>query len=368
MEALAAFASMDARPNPMTLVSVLPACSRLKVLNPGKSVHGFGLRSFRGHGSNLILDNAILEMYASCGDLVSARHLFGEMAERDVVSWTTLIAGYARNQSSEEAIVVFSAMLWDGEAAPNELTLMSVLRACASVGALRLGKCLHSCLLKNCTGVDELVGNALVNFYAKCGDVGTSCKVFTGISCKDLVSWCTMIWGMAMNGRGKQALQLFASMLCHGVRPDGLAFLAVLSACCHAGLVDEGLMIFRAMIEVYGIVPQKEHYTCMVDAYGRAGKVEEAESLVKGMPAEIDGHVWGALLSSCRLHGGGKVESECLSGQVLEGDVSFGGGMYALVSNMLASGGRWENSHSVREQMRARRIRKIVGCSWIEVH
>ncbi|XP_038975857.1 pentatricopeptide repeat-containing protein At3g46790, chloroplastic-like isoform X2 [Phoenix dactylifera] len=122
-EALAAFASMDARPNPMTLVSVLPACSRLKALNLGKSVHAFGLRSFGGHRSNLILDNAMLELYVSCGDLVAARHLFGEMAERDVVSWTTLIAGYARNQSSEEAIVVFSAMLWDGEAAPNEATL-----------------------------------------------------------------------------------------------------------------------------------------------------------------------------------------------------------------------------------------------------
>ncbi|XP_010908276.4 putative pentatricopeptide repeat-containing protein At3g05240 [Elaeis guineensis] len=367
-EALAAFASMDARPNPMTLVSVLPACSRLKGLNLGKSIHAFGLRTFGGHGSNLILDNAILEMYVRCGDLVAARHLFGEMAGRDVVSWTTLIAGYARNQSSEEAIAVFSEMLWDGETAPNEATLVSVLRACASLGALRFGKCVHSCFFKNCIGVDGLVGNALVNFYAKCGDVGMSGKVFTGISCRDLVSWCTMIWGMAMNGRGKQALQLFASMLCQGVRPDGLAFLAVLSACCHAGLVDQGLMIFRAMSEVYGIMPQKEHYTCMVDAYGRAGKLKEAESLVQGMPAEIDGHAWGALLSSCSLLGGDKVESESLSGQVLEGDVSVGGGMYALVSNMLASGGRWESSHSVRELMKARRIRKIAGCSWIELH
>ncbi|CAD5179341.1 unnamed protein product [Musa acuminata subsp. malaccensis] len=365
-EALAAFRSMDVPPNALTLVSLLPACARLGALLPGKAVHGFGLKSCGGHGCNVILDNAILDLYMSCRDLVSARNLFGEMPSKDVVSWTTLISGYAANGIPEEAISAFHVMLRHGQVEPNEATMACVLRACASLGALSTGKWIHSYLLKSHIGVCGLPGNALINMYAKCGVIVMAWRAFSGLACRDLVSWCTMMGGLAMTSRSDLALQLFASMICHGLRPDGVAFLALLSACCHAGLLDQGLMIFKAMSKVYGVVPKKEHYTCMMDAFSRAGRLKEAEGILCSMPVEPDKHVWGVLLSACKTHGLQQAEWEHLGGKALGGYLDFGGGTYALVSNILADAGRWEVSNHVRDLMRVRKVEKTVGCSRIE--
>ncbi|RZR72115.1 hypothetical protein BHM03_00010412 [Ensete ventricosum] len=366
-EALAAFRSMDVPPNALTLVSLLPACARLGALRHGKAIHGFGLKSCGGHGCNVILDNAILDLYLSCGDLVSARNLFGEMPSKDVVSWTTLISGYAANGIPEEAIATFHVMLRHGQVEPNEATMACVLRACASLGALSTGKWIHSYLLKSRIGVWGLPGNALINMYAKCGAIGMAWRAFSGVVRRDMVSWCTMMGGLAMSSRADLALQLFASMICHGLRPDGVAFLALLSACCHGGLVDQGLMIFEAMSKVYGVVPHKEHYTCMMDAFSRAGRLKEAEGILRGMPVEPDRHVWGVLLSACKMHGLQQAEWEQLGGkEALGGHLDFGGGTYALVSNILADAGRWQVSNQVRDLMRVRKVEKTAGRSRIE--
>ncbi|OAY66441.1 putative pentatricopeptide repeat-containing protein [Ananas comosus] len=367
VEAVNAFAGMGVRPNAMTLVSLLPACSALKALDIGKSVHGFCFRSFRGHGSNVILDNAILDMYYKCGDIVSAQTLFGEMPRRDVVSWTTMVSGFARNGSYKEAIFAFCEVLLDGEVEPNEATIVSVLGAIASLGSLSLGKLVHCYLLRSQLGVDGILGNALINMYTKCGDVGLAFKVFRELSYKDLVSWCTVIGGMAINGRVKHALQLFSLMLQYGAQPDGIVFLALLSSFCHAGLVDHTLEIFDAMSKVYGITPQKEHYTCVIDAYGRAGKFKLAEDIVREMPSERDRHVLGALLSAYKVHGGDEAKCEHLKELLLGGEVGAGGVTYALLSNLLADAGRWEGANAVRDQMAARMVIKTAACSWIQV-
>nr|CAD1817734.1 unnamed protein product [Ananas comosus var. bracteatus] len=328
-EAVNAFAGMGARPNAMTLVSLLPACSALKALDIGKSVHGFCFRSFGGHGSNVILDNAILDMYSKCGDIVSAQTLFGEMPRRDVVSWTTMVSGFARNGSYKEAIFAFCEVLLDGEVEPNEATIVSVLGAIASLGSLSLGK----------LGAFVQGFGFVVHRYR----------------------------GMAINGRVKHALQLFSLMLQYGAQPDGIVFLALLSSFCHAGLVDHALEIFDAMSKVYGITPQKEHYTCVIDAYGRAGKFKLAEDIVREMPSERDRHVLGALLSAYKVHGGDEAKCERLKELLLGGEVGAGGGTYALLSNLLADAGRWEGANAVRDQMAARMVVKTAACSWIQV-
>ena len=156
-EAVAEFARMDATPNALTLASVLPACARLRNLMLGRAIHGLWLRRGGGPGANQILDNAVLDVYAKCGELRSARSLFDVMPERDVFTWTAMVWGLARSGSPQDAVGMFRAMLSDGEAAPNEDTVVSVLHAVASTGSLACGKVLHSYALKRGLGGEQVV-------------------------------------------------------------------------------------------------------------------------------------------------------------------------------------------------------------------
>ncbi|KAJ4969991.1 hypothetical protein NE237_003090 [Protea cynaroides] len=367
-EALMAFVSMDVKPNSMTLVCILSACARLRALDKGKAIHAYCLRFL--NGDNIIVDNAILELYVKCGALVTAHHLFETMPKRDVVSWTTIVCGYAQNGFYQEAINVFRKMVNEDEVEPNEATIVSVLSACASVGSLSLGQWVHAYVdgIKSVHDVslDGHVGNALVNMYAKCGSMGIALRMFNRLACKDLISWSTIIGGMAMNGYGMQALQMFSLMLCNGIAPDGVTFLGLLSACSHARLVDQGRSFFTAMRDVYGIKPKIEHYACMVDLYGRAGLIDEAESFIRELPMKPDGVVWAALLNACKIHGDGRLDERLA--RCLLGATNVSGGTFALLSNTYACAKRWEEFHRVRLVMRCMGVRKTPGCSWVEVH
>ncbi|CAL4929812.1 unnamed protein product [Urochloa decumbens] len=367
-EAVAAFAMMDAAPNALTLASVLPACAALRSLCAGRAVHGFWLRRVGAPGVNLIVDNAVLDVYAKCGAVGSARHLFDGMPRRDVRTWTAMVWGLARSGTPHDAVGMFRAMLLDGGAAPNEATVVSVLHAAARTGALACGEALHAYALKRGLAGDQVVGNALINAYAKCGDARMAFRAFRELPEKDLVSWGTVTMAMAVNGRCREALILLSLMLRRGVWPDGAVFLALLSACCHAGLADQALEVLDAMRRVYGIAPGKEHYTCALDACGRAGRLDKFEEIVSQMPVEFDQQVLGVFCSSAskwRARGVAGVGGEQLWGRFLDGEVEAGGGMYALMSKSLADAGRWEDACAVRERMTARRIEKTVACTWI---
>ncbi|CAA6659125.1 unnamed protein product [Spirodela intermedia] len=360
-EAIAVFSRMDLEPNPVTLVAVLSACSRLRALQLGKSVHGHRLRTTHGD-RNIILDNAIMEMYMRCGATDTARHMFTIMTHRDVFSWTTAISGCTRNGRPDEAISVFRAMVLCGEAVPNEATLVSVLGACASMAALSSGKWVHSYMDMAGVGVGGIAGNALMNMYAKCGDMASALEVFHELPEKDLTAWCTLIGGMALNGLGKHAIKLFSLMIRHGVQPDGVAFLAVLSACRHAGLVDQGLLFLSAMGRASCVSPEKQHYGCVADMLGRAGMLEEAEAFVAEiMPGGLDGAVRSALLNACKIHG--REAKGCK--HLVDGELAAGG-TYALLCNAFAGAGDWSLAVGVRDAMRRKGVKKAVGCSWLD--
>ena len=352
-EAVAAFARMDAAPNALTLASVLPACAALRSLSAGRAVHGFWLRRGGAPGANLIVDNAVLDMYIKCGALSSARRLFDGMPERDVRSWTALVWGLARGGSPHDAVGMFRAMLLDGGgAAPNEATVVSVLHAVARTGSLACGEALQSYALKRGLASEQVVGNALINAYAKCGDAPMAFRAFCEIPEKDLVSWGTVTMAMAVNGRCREALLLLSLMLRRGVQPDGVVFLALLSACCHAGLADLALLFLDAMARVYGIAPGKEHYTSALDACGRAGRLDRFEEIVSQLPVEYDQQVLGVYYASAsewRARGVAGVGGEPLWERFLDVEVDAGGGMYALMSKSLADAGRWEDASAVRE-------------------
>ncbi|CAL5423856.1 unnamed protein product [Camellia sinensis] len=212
--------------------------------------------------------------------------------------------------------------------------------------------------------VDGNVGNALINMYAKCGNMGMAIQVFNMLMYKDIVSWSTIISGKAMNGLGVHALPLFSLMLIHGVPLDDVTFVGLISACSHGRMIDQGLMFFKAMTDVYRIEPQVQHYACIVDMYGRAGLLEEAEAFIKKMPVEADGTVWGALLTACRIHGNEEMFGRITPCLPTTKGVSIG--TYALLSNTYASSRRWEDANVVRDVMRSMGLKKKAGCSWIE--
>ncbi|PRQ20846.1 putative pentatricopeptide [Rosa chinensis] len=363
-EAIVKFMSMDVKPNSTTLVTVLSSCSTLRALKFGKAVHGHCLRNFRER--NLILDNAVLDFYLRCGSLASARYLFVNMPKRDVVSWTIMVGGYAQRGFCEEAVKLFQQLLQGGEAEPNEATIVNVLSACSSICALSSGQQVHSYIsTRRDLTANGNVGNALVNMYVKCGNLGMAISVFQSLEHKDIISWSTIICGMAMNGHGIHLLQLFSSMLVNGVSPDGVTFLGLLSACSHAGLVNQGLMFFNAMKKVYRIVPETQHYACLVDMYGRAGLLEEAEAFIKEMPTEADGPVWGALLNACKIYGNEEMVERIREG--LRNSAGVSTGTYALLSNAYAKHDRWDDSNKVRDEMREMGLKAPPGRSWIEI-
>lgn len=364
-EAIDMFCGIDVKPNANTLVSVLSACSSLGSRKLGKAIHAHSLRNL--NENNIILDNAVLDFYVRCGSLASCGYLFVKMPKRDVVSWTTMIGGYAERGFCEEAVSVFQEMEKTKEAEPNEATLVNVLSACSSISALSFGQYVHSYIsTRYDLSVSNLVGNAVINMYVKCGDVGIAIQVFNMLAYKDKISWSTVISGLAMNGCGRQALQLFSLMIINGVFPDDVTFIALISACSHGGLVDQGLILFKAMSTVYEIVPQMQHYACVVDMYGRAGLLEEAEAFIREMPIEAEWSVWGALLNACRIHRNDEMFDRIRQDLVNKKGVSVG--TFALMSNTFAGADRWEDANKIRDEIRRMGLKKKTGCSWIEVN
>ncbi|XP_031271966.1 pentatricopeptide repeat-containing protein At3g46790, chloroplastic-like [Pistacia vera] len=294
------------------------------------------------------------------------------MPERDVVSWSILIGGYAQRGFCEDAIRVFKEMVKTKEAEPNEATIVNALSACSLISSLSLGQVVHDYINNRADLlVSNVVMNSLSNMYVKCGEIRTAIQVFNKVKYKDAISWTTIINGLALNGLGKQALQLFSLMHVNGVPPDDVTFIGVLSACSHGGLVAKGVMVFEAMWRVHRIVPKMEHCACMVDMYGRAGLVEEAEAFIREMCMDgedrEEGFMWGALLNACRNHGNGEM-FERIKQKIVGNVRGVSVGTFALLSNTYVGFDRWDEANKVRDEMRFMGLKKKAGCSWIEVN
>eukprot|EP01018_Ginkgo_biloba_P019749 Gb_26057 [translate_table: standard] len=352
----------DMKPNELTFSSVLSSCASLAALKQGEQVHAHIIRT--GFQSHVSVGNSLTTMYAKCGSIEPARQLFDKMPERDMVSLTAMIAGYAQHGNGEEALNIFSLM-HRLVLKPNNFTFIGVLSSCAILAALREGKQLHADIIK--TGYDShiSVGNTLVSFYAKCGSIENACQVFNTMPKKDVVSWNTIIKGYAQHGYGEEALQLFTEMQQTGMKPDCITFVGVLCACSHAGLVDQGCRYFNSMSQDYCLMPSLDHYGCMVDLFGRAGRLVEAEEFINNMPFEPDATVWGALLGACRIHKNLEL-GKCIAERLLELKPECPA-THILLANMYAAAGRWNDAANVRKMMKDKGLKKQPGCSWIEV-
>ncbi|GAV88559.1 PPR domain-containing protein/PPR_2 domain-containing protein/DYW_deaminase domain-containing protein [Cephalotus follicularis] len=350
-------------PSNYTFTSVIKACASLSALKLGRGVHCHVL--VNGYGLDLYVQAALVAFYAKCGDLVVARKVFDVMTERSVVAWNSMISGYEQNGFSKEAIGLFYLMRETGFEM-DSTTFVSVLSACAQLGAIGLGSWVHEYVVGNGFDVNVVLGTALINMYARCGNVSKAREVFDSMNERNVVAWTAMISGYGMHGYGSQAVELLHQMRACGVRPNSVTFVAVLSACAHAGLVHKGRQVFVSMKQEYGLVPTEEHYVCMVDVLGRAGLLNDAYRFIKELiPEEPGPAVWTAMLGSCKMH-----KNFDLGVQVAEHLLSVepqNPGHYVMLSNIYALAGRMDRVELVRNIMIRKRLKKNVGYSTIEV-
>ena len=281
----------------------------------------------------------------------------------DSVVWNSIIGAFAQNSDGDEALELFKRMKRTGFAA-EEATLTSVFRACTGLALLELGRQVHVHAVKY--GQDLILNNALVDMYCKCGSLEDAKSVFSRMMEKDVISWSTMIAGLAQNGFSQEALKLFEQMKVSGTKPNNITILGVLFACSHAGLLEEGWHYFQNMKQLFGIDPTREHYGCVIDLLGRAGKLDDAASLIQRRECEPDAVTWRALLGACRVHRNVDLATHAAK-QILKMDPDDAG-TYILLSNLYAVSQRWDDAEEIRKSMRARGITKEPGCSWIQVN
>ncbi|XP_044467450.1 putative pentatricopeptide repeat-containing protein At3g49142 [Mangifera indica] len=416
-------------PDHYTYPCVLKASSGLNNIWVGLQIHSAVAKV--GLDSNLFIGNGLVAMYGKCGFLKEARQVLNEMPSRDVISWNSMVAGYAQNGRFDDALVVCREMellrvkpdagtmasllpavtntsldnvlyvkemflklknlvSWNvmiavyvnhsmpAEAVdlylhmqehgiePDAISFASVLPACGDLSALLLGRRIHYLVEKKKLRPNLLLENALIDMYAKCGSLTEARAVFDQMKFRDVVSWTSMISAYGMSGQGHDSVALFSKMQSSGLSPDSIAFVSVLSACSHAGLLEEGRYYFNLMTEQYKIIPRIEHFACMVDLLGRAGRVEEAYTFIRKMPVEPNERVWGTLLGACRVHS--SMDIGLLAADHLFQLAPEQSGYYVILSNIYAKAGRWEDVTIVRSIMKRKGIKKMPGASNVEVN
>ncbi|KAG6408286.1 hypothetical protein SASPL_131291 [Salvia splendens] len=304
---------------------------------------------------NFYVWSVMIKGYFKRGDAVKAREIFDGISLRNLVIWNSLISGYAQNGMFSEVMDAFTRMQEDGFE-PNEVTVVGVLSACAQAGMLDVGREIHERLLNSRIELNEFVVNSLVDMYAKCGDLGTARLIFEEALEKNSATWNSLITGFAVHGRCREAIELFTRMEESSMRPDGITFLSVLSGCAHGGLVKEGLESFSKM-ERYGVKRSVKHYGCLVDLLGRAGRLEDALNLVKGMPMEPSDAILGSLLGACKTHSDTYMTTKALE------FINEHSHHYRLLSNIYAASERWEMAERMRVAFSATECEKITGYS-----
>ncbi|KMZ76222.1 Pentatricopeptide repeat-containing protein [Zostera marina] len=310
--------------------------------------------------------NAMIDGYCKLGQMDMALGLFERMGSaKNSVTWNTMISGYVHLREFQVATLLFQKMQVENVRF-TEVTMVCLLSACAHLGAIEMGRWIHGYIKNHRIKVDVVLGNALIDMYYKCGRIDSSLEIFHSMPMKNIFCWNSIIVGLGMHGCGREALEAFHAMKKDTrIKPDGITFVGLLSACSHSGLVSEGKKCFLQMVDTYGVEPRIEHFGCMVDLLGRAGFLEEALGFINKMPMKPNAAVYGSLLHACKIHRDTEL-SEHVTQCLLELNPSDGGN-YVFLSNMYASSNRWEDVERCRRIMVEKRVQKIPGCSSIEV-
>lgn len=345
----------------VTWVSLISACSHSRDLEMGRWIHSHLKR--RGTTITVPMATALINMYSKCGLIETARTVFNEMTNRNIVSWNSMILAYVEQGFFTEAFILFD-LIKSEMVEPDEVTMLGLVTACRNFGALNHGRQIHSYIV--CIGLHKkaIVCNALIDMYAKCGSMNEANRVFNQIPEKDVISWTSMIVGHAINGEGKEAVFAFQQMRASGVEPNGITFIGILSACDHAGLVESGQDIYEIMCKEYSIEPEIEHCGCMVDILSRAGLLDEAYNFVKSMPVQPNAVIWRMLIGACRIHGDVDLGASLVEG-LLELKKFYDPEDYVISSNIFATAGRWNDAMRARKLMFTQKVHKVPGKSLV---
>ncbi|KAG8373398.1 hypothetical protein BUALT_Bualt11G0020200 [Buddleja alternifolia] len=350
-------------PSPVILATVIRGCAKLNDLYIGRKIHCYTTKL--GFVSELMVCNTLLSMYAKCGSVNESMRFFEMMQVKDSVSYSAIITGRVQTGYADEALRMFRKMQNVG-VEPELATMMGFLPACSYLAALQHGVCGHGYSVVRGFTEDVSICNALIDMYSKCGKMDDARHVFDKMSHKDVVSWNAMIVGYGIHGLGREAILFFQDMQNEGQKPDEVTFIALLSACSHSGLVNEGKHLFLIMTKEFNIVPKMDHYFCMVDLFGRAGFLDEAHKFITTMPFEADAHLWNSLLSACRVHKNIELGEEVSNKIQSVGPTSTGN--FVLLFNLYTTAQRWDDAANVRIQQKVLGFKKKPGCSWVEVN
>ncbi|KAL2227893.1 UNVERIFIED_CONTAM: putative pentatricopeptide repeat-containing protein [Sesamum indicum] len=345
--------------------------SSLKSLELGRQIHCQLLRI--GINEDYFASTSLLDMYCKCGEMEKASMVFRELQLRcskeshddlmaRTVSWSTMIAGYVQHGMIKDGMVYFRSMIHE-QLEVDLFTLTTIVTACADTALLELGQQIHARTLKLGHAQDIILCSSMIDMYAKCGELDDAWSFFRLTRTRNIVLWSVMISSYAMHGWGKEAIQLFELMQNEGIRPNEVSFIGLLTACSHAGLLEEGCKYFRMMIDVYGIQPGIEHFACMVDLFGRAGHLKEIKDFVYENGIHHLQEVWRAYLSSCWLHKNVEM-TNWVSKKLLELE-PHEADPYLLISNTYSANHIWEEAAKIRGSMQERQVRKLPGQSWI---
>lgn len=380
--------------NAYTFPFLLKACSALSAFEETQQIHAQIIK--RGFGLEVYATNSLLRAYAISGSIESAHVLFNQLPSRDIVSWNTMIDGYVKHGNVDMAYKIFKAMpeknviSWTtmivgfvrtgmhkealsllqkmlvAGIKPDRITLSCSLSACAGLGSLEQGKWIHTYIDKNEIKIDPILGCVLIDMYVKCGEMEEALLVFSKLEKKCVCAWTAIIGGFAVHGKGREALDWFIQMQKAGIKPTSITFTAILTACSHAGLIEEGKSLFESMSTAYNMNPAMEHYGCMVDLLGRAGLLKEAKEFVDSMPVKPNAAIWGALLNACHLHEDLELGKEI--GQILIELDPDHSGRYIHLASIHASAGEWSQAVQVRSQIQHRGLLNSPGSSSITLN
>lgn len=352
------------KPDGFTVSVVLPHCG--KYLR-GREIHGFIVRSDLDSGPDFHVRSCLIGMYSRVGRVDIGRRVFDRMTAKNVVAWTSMIGGYVENGVFEEAILLFRKMLLNRGMVPNKVTLVSVLPAVGSIASLMEGKQIHGFSIRTFSTSETSFNNALIDMYSKCGSLESARRVFDDISWdKDPISWSSMISCYGIHGKGGEALDLLDEMCRYGIKLDHITSVGILSACVRSGLVNEGIKIYDSIVTNHGVCPTIEICSCVVNMLGRAGLLNQALDFIRSMPLAPGPGVWGALFDASVVHN--NFEMQDLAFRFLVQLEPENASNFVSLSNLHASSGRWDSVAELRTRMKKKGIRKMPGCSWINVN
>nr|XP_017239318.1 PREDICTED: pentatricopeptide repeat-containing protein At4g33170 [Daucus carota subsp. sativus] len=365
-EALLAFVKMrreDVVVDQHVLSTTLCACGALKACSVGKSLYSIVVKL--GYESHRIVGNALIDMYSKMGDMESATIVFGtDFGSRDVVSFTSLIDGFVEAEEIEMAANFFIEMQRH-LILPNEFTFSSLIKACAHQAALEQGIQLHALVFKFNFAENPIVYSSLIDMYGKCGLFDHSVQVFEGICMPIDIAWNSLLGVFAQHGLGRDTVKVFDRMTKAKVKPNSITFGKLLTGCSHAGLVEEGLNYFYSMEMTYGVKPGPAHYSCVIDMFGRAGRLKEAEEFISSMPFEPNAFGWCSFLAACWICN--DIERGKFAAEQLLKIEPENSGAHVLLCNIYAKGHRWDDVKRVRRLMKDVNVKKVPGYSWVDV-